>query len=98
MQAAIKTYAAGIKRAIFSSAKGGSFLSPFGVGATGFFAFKGLQAANRTMRKKGNLDIYRGLYVAPGQDVMSSGKRGIDAKIGGTAGLVQGLHSNRRRY
>jgi len=29
---------------------------------------------------------------------MASGKRGIDSQSGGTGGLVQGLHSSRRKY
>lgn len=99
MRASFVRYAAGIKRAIFHSPVTSSrMLSPFAMGTSAWLLASGANKLSGIAQKHGNIDLYRGLYTQGGENIMASGKRGVDANVGGTSGLVQGLHSNRRRY
>ena len=104
MKAGISSLLATAKRSAFSGGKMGPWggvvprfsLATLGVGM--FIGNKSFKATHNVVKKGGNIDLYKGLYTQPGENIIASGKRGIDANVGGTAGLVQGLHSNRRRY
>lgn len=85
-----------LKKGVFA---GGKYRpSLFAAGATAFGLHKATKFVGKTAQHGGNnIGLYKGLYNEAGDNVMSSGKRGIDSR--NTApGLVQGLHSNRRKY
>ena len=95
MKASFIRYASNIKRALFSPPSKGT-LGIVGAGLTYHYFHKAESAADYIAKKKGNLDIYRGLYTPYGENTMT-GKRGTDLN-NQPSGLVQGLHKNRRKY
>lgn len=84
------------KRALITGTPGYGPLFPAAVGVAAIWGIQ--KGGSSVMQSRGNIDLYRGLYTDRGDNIMASGKRGIDTNVGGTRGIVQGLHSNRRRY
>jgi len=86
-----------VKKGIFSGGRIRPSLFTMGLGYVG--ANKLMRGTSNTLQNGGNnIELYRGLYTDSKENIMASGKRGIDSNSGGTSGLVQGLHSNRRKY
>jgi len=106
MKAGITSYLANVKRSVFSGAparmlgnRGPNLaFSLATVGTTAFIGSKLFSAGTTVAKKKGNIGLYQGLFGKPGDNIVASGKRGIDANVGGTTGLVHGFQSKRRRY
>ena len=67
-------------------------------GTIGYFGIRKVSRAFKSVSDRQMNIGSRYLYGVSGDNIIASGKRGIDANVGGTMNVVKSLYSNRRKY